>query len=126
MFTHNETDESIARNVVLVLENDQYACQIMRNACRESVLNDDAATGDPAYTYEAAMNGKYETWRTLVECAGLSVSDAVAKLCHAQSRNTAYLLLLQVLDFGNKALWAEVAESFMPDVDEVLEFFNQD
>ena len=112
-------DADLIHDLDLILSNKEELHTRMTAACLESVRNDDAATNDPA-AYRAAYNWGNSDWRTFIDCAGLAVRDAVLDLIEDEVKEGfVYDLITQRLDLGNTAVWARVAESFMPDPDDV-------
>lgn len=118
-FTTNSVDLDLVRDVDLILSNDEGVYQRIRAAALESVQNDDASLNDPA-GYALAFDNGNSDWDTLCECAGLAIVDVVQDLIEETCPSGfAYDLLTQRLDLGNKHVWSVIAESFMPDPDDV-------
>lgn len=106
----------------LILLNQPELVIKMREACMDSVKNDDAATNDVPRAYLSAVyNGDTQIFN---ECAGLAVRDKVLDLIEAEVKDGfTYDLITQRLDLHNQQVWAEVAASFMP---EPSEFDDED
>lgn len=112
-------DADLIHDLDLILSNQENLHTLMTTVCLESVRNDDASTNDPD-AYRAAHRLGNSDWQVFIDCAGLAVRDAVLDLIEQEvSEGFVYDLITQRLDLGNTAAWARVAESFMPDPDDV-------
>lgn len=120
--TQNTAAADLISDLRLILLNQPELVIAMRQACRESVENDDAATNDVPRAYLLAVyNGDTQAFN---DCAGLAVRDAVLDLIEAEvGDGFTYDLITQRLDLHNQHVWAEVAASFMP---EPSEFDDED
>ena len=120
MFTNSETDTDLIHDVDLILRNQEPLYSVAREACLESVRNDDAATNDPdAYAY-AHKDQSGADWNNFCVCAGIAVSHAVLDLIEQEVKEGfVYDILTQRLDLGNQHAWACIAEKFMPDPENV-------
>lgn len=120
--TQNTAAADLISDLRLILLNQPELVIAMRQACRESVENDDAATNDVPRAYLLAVyNGDTQAFN---DCAGLAVRDAVLDLIEAEvGDGFTYDLITQRLDLHNQQVWAEVAASFMP---EPSEFDDED
>lgn len=116
----NPVDADLVHDVDLILSNDPVIYNMVREACAESVENDDLSTNDVTRAYAAAHGHGNDDWYGFVECAALRVVDVVQDLIEAQTKpgDFVYDLLTQRLDLGNKHAWACITEKFMPEPSE--------
>ena len=108
---------------------DARAYELVRSEVARAVLEDAGqGTADPLDLYRAAHGGGAD-WPTYLDVAGLAVRDLVrgwldelsAVGWRARQGVPAFMLsvLRDALDLGNRQAWADVAESFMPEPDEL-------
>lgn len=121
MNTTNPVDADLVNDVTMILSNDPVLYNNVREACYDSVIADDLSTNDVENAYRTAYGHGNDDWYGFVECAALRVVDVVLDLIEAQTKpgDFVYDILTQRLDIGNKSAWACIAETFMPDPDEV-------
>lgn len=115
-------DRDLAHDLDLILSNQEDLRAKMTAACMESVIEDDASTNNIPDAYRSAHFWGNDDWYTFLNCAGMRIGDVVLDLIEAEVKEGfVYDMLTQRLDLGNRAVWADVAEGFMPDPDDVEE-----
>lgn len=125
-FGLDPVDARVARVVQQWVDSAEGAPDLMRAACTEAIL-EGSGSGNHAELYEHARanaNGEYALY---CGTAALYVVDALRDLLgdaipqEGGPPTLAQGLFADLLDFGNRALWAEVADSYMPDPEYVWE-----
>lgn len=120
MNINNPVDADLVHDVDLILSNDPVIYNMVREACLESVMDDDLSTNDVPAAYRAAHGHGNDDWYGFVNCAALRVVDVVQDLIEEQApAGFAYDILTQRLDLGNRHAWACITERFMPDPEDV-------
>lgn len=90
-------------------------------------ISDDSGYSEVDYlvgtVYPMAHRDRSDDWHTFTAVAGLAVREYVwdVMIGDELAETWAGKLLTDMLDYGNQALWAEVASSFMPDPEELAE-----
>lgn len=116
----NPVDRQIEVDFGLILDNDESAYTRIREACAESIRVDDLSTGNSEEAYRTSYQGQDDNWYGFCECAGLRVVDVVRDIIEEEASGVTLDLIEQMLDLNNRHLWKVIAESYMPDPDDVF------
>ena len=127
MYALSQVDRSIESDVRLIVDNDEAVFENFREECARSVCDDDASTNDVPNVYRQAHRDRSGEWYTFCICAGLRVADVERERSAdigEDGSDFMRLLVAQILDLGNQSLWAEIAEAYMPEPDDVDTWFD--
>ena len=125
---HFTTDPAVlntARTITRIMSNDEDHESDAVNACITAIL-EGSGTGDQVELYGEAFREQGDEYALYCHTAGTYVRDVILDEIEFLSQThglTDFIdtLLRGLLDLGNAALWAEVADTFMPDPERVAE-----
>lgn len=103
--------------VTLICDNDQGAYNALTDAAREVVTGERGSTLE-AYAAVRAAGPRGEGVWEVAGAAGEACADVVREWADTAS-GVAGLLLTDLLDFGDSALWSEIGWHYMPEPGDV-------
>lgn len=121
-FTHKDGDTAKSHTIRAIIDSDEPRNALAIEACIDAILHG-SGTGDQVELYTQAFRDHGDEYRLFTETAGIYVRDALLDdlAVHEDGKSHPFwgLLLRDLLDLGNRALWADIADSYMPDPEAV-------
>lgn len=116
-FTTDVYEATMSQTIREVLDNDQGANERLLSACSTAVLEGSGYSNpaDAAEAYDLAVSGKSGDYREFVDAARVYVLEVIDELFPVNEPGLERLLLRSLLDTGNRNLWCDITDGYMPE-----------